>query len=297
MPGLLGIDHPLIAVRAIEPMRERYAALGFRMTPVSLHPWGTCTSVAVFRNCLLELMGIDDESLIDQHPAGGFRFGRVVRDQLAEREGVSLLALHSTDADADAAAVQARGLVCQGGIEFGRDIVLPDGRPERTATSLRVLYDPDLPRLSNFICQQHRRELIEVPAWLEHPNGATGICQVTVLASPSDHPRVRSRMAGLYGEAALVDMSGGFAVRTGNGAFVVCGLDAVEAAYGLLPAALAGETQPCCVAVHVRVPSLDGVLPILEREAVDLVRRGERVTVGPAEAFGNVFIVFDAAAA
>ena len=294
MTAFLGIDHPLIAVKNIDSVRERYSSLGFKMTPVSQHPWGTSTSAAVFHNCLLELMGIYDEALIDRLPAGDFRFGRLVRDHLAEREGISLVALNSEDADADVRTVQERGIVSQGGIEFGRDIILPDGRPDRTSTSLRIIYDQELPRLSNFICQQHRRELIEVPKWLEHPNGATGICQVTVMASSQEQPRVRARMAGLYGEQAITGLGEGFAVRSGNGSFVVRTKDAVEAAYGILPPDLAADTRPCCVAVHVRMPALSSVRPFLTEAPVGITERGDRLILSP-ETVGNVFLVFDAA--
>lgn len=295
MAGLLGIDHPLVAVRDIEAVRGRYVALGFVMTPVSHHPWGTSTSAAVFRDCLLELMGIYDEGLIDLFPAGDFRFGRTVRDHLAEREGISLLALNSVDADADVRTVGERGIACQGGIEFGRDITLPDGRPDRTSTSLRIIHDPDLPRLSNFVCQQHRRDLIEVPKWLEHPNGATGICQVTVMASEQDQPRVRTRMARLYGEQAIATQDHGFSVRTGNGSFVILTAAAVEDAYGSMPPGLASETRPCWIAIHVRVPAIDGVLPFLDAGNVSRTLRGGRLVVEPPGAYGNVLLVFDAA--
>ena len=295
MTRFLGIDHPLIAVWDIEAIRKRYAALGFRMTPVSQHPWGTSTSAAVFHDCLLELMGIYDESLIDRLPAGDFRFGRIVRDHLTEREGISLLALNSTDADGDVRIVEERGVASQGGIEFGRDITLPDGRPDRTSTSLRIIYDPELPRLSNFICQQHRRDLIEVPKWLEHPNGATGICQITVMASVLNQPRVRDRMTKLYGEQAVTTSGHGFSTRTGNGSFVVSTREGIQAAYGEpLPASLATEEQPCCVAVHIRIPDLATAMPFLNTEEVRHLEGGKRLVLTPPEAFGNLFLVFDA---
>ena len=106
MAGFLGIDHPLIVVGDIAAMRERYAALGFTMTPIGKHPWGTSTSLAMFDRCLLELMSIYDESLIDISPAGDFRFGRLIRDHLTEREGISMQALNSDDAEGDAAIVR-----------------------------------------------------------------------------------------------------------------------------------------------------------------------------------------------
>ena len=294
MPGFLGIDHPVIVVRDIEAVRARTIALGFAMTPVTHHPWGTATSIAVFDRCLLEIMSIYDESLIDRSPAGDFRFGRTVRDHLADREGISLLALHSDDGEADVAELARRGIVSQGRIDFGRDIVLPDGRADRTATSLFILDDPELPRLSNFICQQHRRDLIQVPRWMEHENGATGLCQVTICASSADQPRVRRRLAGLYGEHAIEARADGFSAITGNGTFVVCDRAGAEARYGTLPAALAAETEPCCIAIHLRASSLSRVTARLDAAGVARARSGERITVLPAEDYGNVFLVFDA---
>ena len=173
--------------------------------------------------------------------------------------------------------------------------MLPDGRPDRTSTSLRIIHDPALPRLSNFICQQHRRDLIEVPRWLEHPNGATGICQVTVMASTPDQPRVRDRMARLYGEDALAPVEGGFSARTGNGSFVVLTPQAVEMEYGSPTRAVAADAPPCCVAVHVRMPALAAVRPFLEAAAAEVREQAGRLFLESPRDYGNVSLVFDAA--
>lgn len=288
----LGIDHPLILVRDIEAAVRRFRNLGFTMTPVGRHPWGTSTALAMFDGCLIELMSLYDESLIDERPAGTFRFGRHIRDHLAEREGISLLALHSEDAGGDEAALRGRGIACQGTIEFGRDVTLPDGGTDRTATTLKIIHDPALPRLSNFLCHQHRPDLIYVPAWMDHPNGALGIRQVTILAAEADQPRVRRRLAGLYGGEAIFDLSGGFGARTGNGDFVVGDRKAVEARYGELPAALAGERQPSYVAIHVRVADLDAVEPFLKAAGAAYSRSDDNITLTNAEAYGNTWLAF-----
>jgi hypothetical protein len=293
MTGFLGIDHPLIVVKDIALMRERYEALGFTMTPIGQHPWGTSTSLAMFNRCLLELMSIYDEDRVDLVPAGAFRFGRTIRDHLAEREGISLLALNSDDAVADGAIVEARGIVSQGVIEFGRDLVLPDGTADRTATTLKILHDPELPRLSNFICQQHRPDLIYVPKWLEHPNGTAGICQVTIMAEPADQPRVRQRLIGLHGNDALIARTGGFGARTGNGMFVVADRATITATYGALQPVFDTDRQPCCVAIHVRAPRLDPVIAYLHAAGAAFVREANVVRLTEPGRYGNVFLAFD----
>ncbi len=292
MTGSLGIDHPLILVRDIALASTRYQALGFRMTPVTRHPWGTSTAVAVFDRCLIELMSVYDEALIDVNPAGDFRFGRIVRDHLAEREGVSLTALNSDDAEADAAALQVRGVACQGTIEFGRDVVLPDGRRDRTATTLKILHAPEMPRLSNFICQQHRRDLIQSPAWMDHPNGAYGIAGVTILATPADRTRVLDRLAALYGRSAIFATADVFGAHTGNGDFVVVDHDAALARHGAAPSAVATGTTPCIVAIDVRVRCLEDVRPFLGAARVPHRESAGSILLTEATSFGNVFLSF-----
>ncbi len=86
MTASFGIDHPLIAVHDIEKLRERLIAMGFNMTAIGKHPWGTSTSLAMFNGCLMEIMGIYDDTLIDALPAGDFHFGRHVYEHLQQRE-------------------------------------------------------------------------------------------------------------------------------------------------------------------------------------------------------------------
>ena len=163
MNASFGIDHPLLATNDIAGLRNRLSALGFNMTSIGKHPWGTSTSLAMFDGCLLEIMGIADNTLLDEKPAGEFRFGRHVYEHLQIREGVALSALHSTDSLADAQHAQNAGFVVAGHLEFGRDVELPDGTSDRTKTTLALLPDASFPRLSFFLCQQHRPDLIYVP--------------------------------------------------------------------------------------------------------------------------------------
>jgi catechol 2,3-dioxygenase-like lactoylglutathione lyase family enzyme len=292
MTRFLGIDHPLILVRDINEAARRYEALGFRIAPVGRHPWGTSTALAIFNGCALELMSIYDETLIDEKPIGDFRFGRTIRGHLAAREGISLLALHSENAEGDIAIVKSRGVVCQGSIEFGRDVILPDGRKDRTATTLKILYSTDLPRASNFACQQHRPDLIYVPSWLDHPNKAYGISQVTILAEKTDQPRVRARLAGLYGYTALFDFIDGFGARTGNGNFIVIDRAAAAERYGSLPPDLVFEAEPCYIAVDIRVPDVVTVIPFVEAAGADFRRAGRGLLITDAQYYGNVFLTF-----
>lgn len=251
MNASFGLDHPLLATHDIEGLRDRLVSLGFNMTAVGRHPWGTSTSLAMFDGCLIEIMGIYDASLIDEVPAGSFRFGRHVYEHLQAREGVALSALHSTDSVADAAFAQTKGYSVAGHLEFGRDVVLPDGTSGRTKTTLALLPDADFPRLSFFLCQQHRPDLIYVPEWLRHPNRVTGICTVNAVAAEDFHTPLRKQLRALYGAARPVE--GGFEVQTANGVFRVMTPAAFASEIGPLPALVTLDQTPCIAGMDLRM--------------------------------------------
>lgn len=242
MNAAFGIDHPLLATHDIEGLRARLISLGFNMTAIGKHPWGTSTSLAMFKGCLIEIMGIHDPSLVDEIPAGEFRFGRHVFAHLQQREGVALSALHSTDAIADAETAQAAGFTLAGHLEFGRDVTLPDGTAGRTKTTLALLPDAVFPRLSLFLCQQHRPDLIYVPEWLAHPNTVSGICGVNVVAEVTDQDALKPKFSALYEGA--VDIEGGFACDTANGVIRFMTAKAFEQEIGPLSAATQDAPSP-----------------------------------------------------
>ena len=290
MNGPFGIDHPLIASHDIVGLRNRLISLGFTMTPVGRHPWGTNTSLAMFPGCLIEIMGICDEALLDQHPAGAFRFGRHIQRHLAMREGVALTALHSHDARADARAARRAGLNLAGYLEFGRDVTLPDGRAGRTRTSLALLPNAAFPRLSFFLCQQHRPDLIYVPDWQDHANTAQGIAGVTIRAEEADQRAIRRQLGALYGVPR--DVPGGFCLETANGTITGLTGAAIGTLYGPLPPDLVAQSDPGIVAMDIRVGCLDRAQAWCRKSGLDW-RAGEHsVTLSNAAATANMFLRF-----
>jgi len=242
MNASFGIDHPLIAVHDIDQLRNRLIAMGFNMTAIGKHPWGTSTSVAMFDGCLIEIMGIYDDSLIDELPAGDFHFGRHVHEHLMQREGVALTALHSIDAQADALRARNAGLAPAGQLEFGREVKLPDGRCDRTRTTLVLLPDEQWPRLSFFLCQQHRPDLIYVPEWLKHPNSVVGISGITILAESDHQDALVQKYSGLYGSPRRIE--GGYCLKTANGSIRLLSSAQAEIELGSLPAEVQADSQP-----------------------------------------------------
>jgi hypothetical protein len=251
MNASFGIDHPLLATHDIDALRARLISLGFNMTAVGKHPWGTSTSLAMFSSCLIEIIGIYDATLLDELPAGDFRFGRHVYEHLQAREGVALSALYSSNSAADALHARTAGFTVAGHLEFGRDVTLPDGTEGRTKTTLALLPDARFPRLSFFLCQQHRPDLIYVPEWLEHPNTVSGICGVNIVAGEAFHPELRTRFNGIY--TGFEKLDGGFQYQTANGVLRVMSAEAFEDAIGPLANDLCTEDLPCIAGMDLTV--------------------------------------------
>ncbi len=293
MSNILGIDHPLVCVRDLPKVRERYGELGFRMKGIGQHPWGTSTCAIIFEKSLLELMSIYDTSLIDGYAAGDFRFGRFIHDALEQREGIALTALYSDDAERDAKAVEARGGVCQGTIEFGRNVVLADGTPDRTSTTLKIFQSDTLPRLSNFACQQHKRHLIEFPEWMDHPNTAYGFASVAILAEENQQEEVLDWLGIIHGPDRITRVEPGLSeVETGNGTFLV--MDRLHAGrrYGPLPHTITAITEPYEFAMDLKVRSIDALKASVDASGMAYSTVEDRVILSDVEALGGVLLSF-----
>lgn len=267
MNASFGVDHPLLATHDIDALRNKLVTLGFTMTDVGKHPWGTSTSLAMFNGCLLEIMGVYDDSLIDTLPAGEFRFGRHVYEHLKVREGVALTALHSTNSIVDAQTATDAGFNVAGHLEFGRDVTLPDGTKDRTKTTLALMPNKTFPRLSFFLCQQHRPELIYVPQWLAHPNKVNGIRGICIVAQDAHHKTLKQQFSSLYKEGVEM-IPGGMQFVTANGTIRILNTDAFQNGVGPLSDAVLDEQTPCIASIEFNTPEPDVMLKFVTQSGL-----------------------------
>lgn len=290
MTASFGLDHPLVATHDIGELRGHLIAMGFNMTPIGRHPWGTSTSLAMFRGCLLEIMGIYDETLIDEVPAGDFRFGRHVFDHLREREGVALTALHSTDSQADADTAALAGFEVAGHLAFSREVTLPDGRTDHTKTTLALLPDAQFPRLSFFLCQQHRPELIYVPEWLEHPNTAQGLAGVNVIAREDQFPALIRRFSGIYPMQSSAEAYVEF--PTANGVLRLLNLETFEESIGPVAAAVRESQPPFIAGMDFSVGELRHLTAWFERAGIPFFENDVGIVLEDPQATANTTFRF-----
>ena len=281
-PNILGIDHPVIASRDLDLACHAYERLGFKPTPRNYHPWGTANNLIMFPHDFIELLSIEDATRLSQEVVPNSRiYSEFVRDFLAQREGFSLMALHSNDIERDHRQVEARGCASSGRIEFRRKVTLPDGTEDEAVVSLSMLINATHPNLSTFICQQHKPHLVWNPAWQQHPNQADGIRGVVYVADEPD--TVAPYYQSLYGPERVHRTLSGLEINTPNGTISVLASSMAGSRFpefeGLLPPAL---ERPCGIAISVHSQDLNAVIHCLTGAGVPYTKSRESlIRVGP----------------
>jgi hypothetical protein len=286
----LGIDHPVVTVRDHGRALEQYRAIGFSPSPVSYHPWGTVLSLMMFRDNFIELIGVDDPAKFGTHAVNGFCYGRNVGAFLDRAEGLGLVSLHSKDADGDHARLVARGLKSQGRIDFRRAMKKADGTPDTAVVSLGLFLNEQHRDFSHFICHQHRPELIWVPEWQNHPNGAHAVTAVSYLAK--EPLELHERLAALYGAERLRQADGALSVDTGCGTFRVLNAAAVARAFGALPLPWRVGEDPHGIAITVASSRFNDLEALWAHNGIESFRSPTGSLLLPPRACGNVILEF-----
>ena len=286
------IDHPLIAVRDLAATVDLCRRLGFHIAPPGQHPWGTATALALFDRQILELVSIKDASLLDGFAAGDFRFGRHVEHYLNRAEGVALTALYSDDAEATEAALTARGVRCAGTVNFGRDVTGPGGQPDRTRTTLKIFPNPSMPRLSVFACKQHRRDLLEFPDRMQHPNGAKGIAALSIVAAPLDLSGVRHWLQALHGRRGEEDRDGLFTLDTGRGLWRVLPTNAFSRDFGPEASLPDMRDGPAIAGIDIAVDDLAPVTRMIGASGLAAAAVPGAITLAGTRDLGGVSLRF-----
>lgn len=272
------LDHLVICVRDLAQAARDWQALGFNLTPTGVHPFGTSNRLAMFANNFLELLAVTDAAAVPPAGPGRFSFAAHNRDFLATGEGMSMLAMASTDARADAARFEAHGIGAYAPFDFGRDAVLPGGGTARVDFSLAFATDPAMPGIAFFTCQQrHPPELFWKPEYQRHPNGALRVIEVVMSApEPAAHRGFLEHIAESAAELAPGRLTAG---ARGDRITV---LGPAEMARRLPGSAVAPSPRFC--AARVAVADLDATRRTLKSNGVGFEVRDAVLLVPPAAA-------------
>jgi catechol 2,3-dioxygenase-like lactoylglutathione lyase family enzyme len=278
-----GIDHLVLAVRELEAARAAFVRLGFTLTPVARHPWGTVNSLAQFDGAFLELLAVADPAQIPEPTKTSFSFGAFNRRFLEAGEGLSMLVLKSADPAADRAAFSAEGLAVYEPFRFERVAKAPDGGERKVAFSLTFTSEPRLKRAGFFTCQHHYPENFWRAEYQHHANGARRIVSaVLVTRDPADFHEFLTHFTG---QREILSTSLGVSFDLGDGSRVeVMSPLAFRAFFGIET-----EVDPRrFMAWRVGVADVAATRDVLKANGVAIAERDGRLVVGPADANGAV---------
>ena len=176
------IDHIVLCVNDIDAAIASYVQLGFTVTPRAVHPFGTGNALVQLDGMYIELLAvIDPDKIAETDLAQPFSFPVYNRDYLRHREGMSMLALQSSDAELDKRKFMAAGAAVPPVFHFERDAKTPDGETVGVAFSLVYANHPLLRHAVTFVCQhRHPVQNFYFPTYQNHRNGALALGKVVL---------------------------------------------------------------------------------------------------------------------
>jgi catechol 2,3-dioxygenase-like lactoylglutathione lyase family enzyme len=286
-----GLDHIVHAVHDLEAAREFYLRLGFTVGARNRHPaeWGTENHIVQLPGFFIELLSVADAANIVPHRPRSFSFGAFNRDFLARGEGLSMLALESKDARADAEAFRVAGIGDFDVVDFERDARRPDGAVVKVAFSLAFAGDEQVDA-AFFTCQQRYPENFWNPAFQVHANTSDSVVAVVLVAErPEDH---RVFLSSFVGERSVSATSGGLSIATTRGAIRVMDRLAFVSHFGVeAPDTSEGARL---AAIQFAVRELPAAVVTLQKADVaeGASMRSGRIVIRPAVAM-EATIVFE----
>jgi hypothetical protein len=282
-----GIDHLVIAVGDLDAVRETWSRLGFTLSPIARHSFGTVNSVIQLDGNYIELLAVGDASAIAEPPVGSFSFAAFNRDFLEKREGLSMLALKSSDTAADRKDFEKHDLPVFDLFDIDRVATGPDGTAREVSFSLCFTREPRLREVGFFTCQHRHPENFWQPEYQRHDNGAERVSTVVLVTrDPADFHEF---MTHFTGEHDMSSTSLGVTLDTGDGVIDIVSPVGYRAWYG-------GETEADprrLLAFRVSVRDLDATHRHLKEKSVPHKVLGGSIVV-PPEAANGVAVAFEA---
>lgn len=275
-----GIDHLVVCVHDLDAARACYARLGFSLTPLALHPFGTANSLIQLHGNFIEILAVADAGAIAAPEPGHFSFAHHNKTFLEVGEGGSMLVFEGHDARADQAEFRLKRLDTYEPFDFSRTARLPDGEEVTVGFSLAFVTHAEMPRAAFFTCQQHAPQHFWKPEYQVHGNTARVVRAVVMVAA--EPRRYAEFFAALQGTGSVRETAAGLQVATARGEIRVVTPEAYCAYYGAT-ARPDLESGPRFRAMVVEVAEMDAAKRCLEDAGITARPTSEGVCV---HAFG-----------
>lgn len=281
------LDHLVLPTAALGTARARYEALGFTVSPVGVHPFGTENAcVYLADGTFLEPLVVGDAAKASEAVATGNVF--VARDQefrkLNGAEGISAVVFSTHDADADHDAFLRAGVAAGPRLDFSRPFVDASGKADTASFRLAFAAEMAVPDTFFFTCERANAPQVDRSALQAHANGAR---RITAVVACADDPGSHRQFFVAVAKAPVAAQSPGrIELRLPNAAIQLVNAPGFMAEFGL--DAPAGSPLRLA-AVVFGVASLAQAKTLFDAGGVGYEQRGNRLIVPPAPGQGAIF--------
>ncbi|WP_406871829.1 VOC family protein [Aminobacter sp. P9b] len=176
------LDHVVLPTADLAIARQRLTALGFTVSPVGIHPFGTVNCcVYLGDGTFLEPLAIGDSAAAGEAVAAGNVF--VGRDSAFRNahgdEGFSAVVFGTNDADADHSEFVAAGVSAGPRLDFSRPFVDASGQSDVASFRLAFAAEPGSQGDAFFFtCERVNAPDVDRSALQAHANGARRVLAV-----------------------------------------------------------------------------------------------------------------------
>lgn len=274
------VNHVGVAVRDMQAAVARFEALGFVLTPLSVHsgaskpgepvvPMATGNRCVMFPHNYIEVLGLVNPGRLDW----GWS------DFVKRFQGAHIICFGCQDAGVVDRRVSRSGLKTSGVIPLERDVETPEGM--RTARFDCVHFErAAMPEGLIQAARHHNPEYIHQPPYLKHPNGATELSDVVLAAG--DPEGLARKYERVTGQRAHRDGPGWHIDLPLVSRLTFLSPDEIGA---VLPGSLFAP-PPAIAAMGFKVTDLAHSAALLEKARIAHHRAGDRVIVPAEEALG-----------
>jgi hypothetical protein len=181
------INHVGLAVRDLVATAARYEALGFLLTPFSVHSgaWKPGDAVQSFASGNRCVMFADNylEILASEDPANP---APRIAGYLKRHQGAHIICFNSERIEAMDRRLTGAGVKTSGVIPLQRDVDMPDGK--RTAKFRRAQFAPDDSPEGYIQAARHLTpEYIYLPRYTAHPNKCDRLTEAVIVTDDLSH--------------------------------------------------------------------------------------------------------------
>lgn len=286
------LDHVVLPVANLDEAQRRYRALGFTVSPIGAHPFGTANCCVYLEDgTFIEPLAVADDETAKKaiEKGNGFVSGDNVYRERVGAEGFSALVLGTTDAKTDHKRFTEAGISGGEVLDFSREVVDKTGKSGAASFRLAFARDLQSPAPFFFTCQRVRTPKVDRAALQHHRNRVTGLRRVVLTApAPRAHGEFLEAFFGL--SAHKSDDADGLRLNLPNVAIEVTTPQGFARNYGLEETSHDSAEGLRPVALAFSVSEIEALAALFKADGITYLARDNALVAPPATGQGAYFI-------